>query len=388
MQSGDGYLEEKQMHKKNFLIVTASIGSGHVKAAEAVAHEIKTKYADASIRIVDFMSGETSWINALMKQCYLKMLDFVPNLYEFLYNFTGGHAGGGLVQGVLSAVMKRNMASLVRRYAPDAVICTHPCPAGAAASLKSSCQQGFLFATLITDYSVHQMWVYHNVDVYFVAREQMKADLMAEGLEQASIIVSGIPVDRSFGDAIPREESLERLGLCGELPVVLIMGGGLGLGGMDFALSQLEKQSERLQILVVAGRNQALLKKVQRFATASHHIVRAWGYTDEVRLLMSASSFLISKPGALTITEALTAGLPVLLHEPIPGPETDNAVYMAACGTALWIRSDERLAGAIAELLHHPEQLQQMRERAAACRHPRAAACIVDELVHRMAADH
>lgn len=48
MQSGDGYLEEKQMHKKNFLIVTASIGSGHVKAAEAVAHEIKTKYADAS----------------------------------------------------------------------------------------------------------------------------------------------------------------------------------------------------------------------------------------------------------------------------------------------------------------------------------------------------
>lgn len=371
------------MPRKSFLIVTASIGSGHVKAAEAVAHEIKTEYADASIRIVDFMSGETSWLNAFMKQCYLTMLAFVPNLYEFLYNFTGGHAGGGLVQGVLSTVMKRNMASLVRRCRPDVVVCTHPFPAGAASSLKGSGKQHFLFATVITDYSVHQMWVYHNVDVYFVARAKMQEDLAAEGIPRESVVVSGIPVERSFGTPIAREAALQALDLRADWPVVLIMGGGLGLGGMDFALAQLEKQPEPLQILVVAGRNQALLKKVQRFAAASHHQVRAWGYTDQVRTLMSAASFLISKPGALTITEALTVGLPVLLHEPIPGPETDNAVYMSECGTALWIRSDYRLAGAIAEVLHQPEKLAEMRQQAAGCRHPQAAAVIVAELVRR-----
>lgn len=374
------------MPKKSFLIVTASIGSGHVKAAEAVAHEIKTEYADASIRIVDFMSGETSWLNAFMKECYLKMLDFVPNLYEFLYNFTGGHAGGGLVQGVLSAVMRRNMASLVRRYQPDAVICTHPFPAGAASSLKAAGKASFLFATVITDYSVHQMWIYPNVDMYFVARDKMKQDLAAEGLPAGHIYVTGIPVERSFGEALPQAEARQLLGLVPEGPVVLIMGGGLGLGGMDFALAQLEKQTVPLQILVVAGRNRALLRKVERFAVHSHHRVLAWGYTDQVRVMMSAASFLISKPGALTITEALSIGLPVLLHEPIPGPETDNAVYMAECGTALWVRSDERLAAAIDEVLRQPACLQAMRARAAACRHPEAAALIVHALFQRLGA--
>ena len=95
---------------------------------------------------------------------------------------------------------------------------------------------------------------------------------------------------------------------------------------------------------------------------------------------------MISKPGALTITEALSIGLPVLLHEPIPGPETDNAVYMAECGTALWVRSDERLAAAIDEVLRQPACLQAMRARAAACRHPEAAASIVHALFQRLGA--
>ena len=122
-------LAEKQ---KSFLLVTASIGSGHIKAAYAVAEALKIKYPDAAVNIVDFTAVRVSPANAFMKWSYLTMLRFVPNLYELMFRFTGSRAVGGVTQTVLNFIMARDMHKLVRKYRPDAVICTHPFPSGAA----------------------------------------------------------------------------------------------------------------------------------------------------------------------------------------------------------------------------------------------------------------
>jgi len=381
---GERDLEEPEMQGKSFLIVAASIGAGHVKAAEAVADELKIKYPEAAIRIVDFTMWRVSWATAFMKAAYLAILHFVPNLYEFLYKFTGGRAGGISVQSLISVITQYDIAALIKKYRPDAIICTHPFPAGATSWLKKKHPDDFLFATVITDYSVHQMWIYPNVDRYFVAREAMKTDLIAAGLTPQHICVTGIPVTGSFHRAEDRPGILRALGLTDTQPVVLIMGGGLGLGGVDFALMQLEKMTMPLQILVVAGRNAELKARVEAIAARSQHKVEAWGYSTRVRELMAAATLLISKPGALTISEALAAELPMLLHEPIPGPETENAVYAARRGTAIWLKSDEKLGEAIADVLTHPERLDEMRENARQVKRPFAAreivACLSESL--------
>ena len=192
--------------------------------------------------------------------------------YEFLYKFTSGrnsHRDGFSVQSLLSLIMKRTMASLVRQYHPDVVICTHPFPAGAASFLKRSSRQSFLFAAVMTDYSVHEMWVYPNVDLYFVACEAMKCDLVEEGIPGQRIFVTGIPVYRGFAQlAGEKEKIFTTLGLQVNLPVVLLMGGGLGLGGMDITLQQLEAVETPLQILAVAGQNQLLLEKLTLMLSA------------------------------------------------------------------------------------------------------------------------
>ena len=186
------------MRGKNFLIIAASIGSGHVKAAEAIAEALKIKEPNASITIIDFTEWGISWATAFMKATYLMMLRVVPDLYKLMYKFTGGKAGGLSVQSLISFITKRDIAALVKKYKPDALICTHPFPAGAASWFKKSHPDSFLFGTLITDYSVHQMWIYQNVDCYFVAREAMKTDLLSAGLPQEQIFVTGIPISNRF----------------------------------------------------------------------------------------------------------------------------------------------------------------------------------------------
>ena len=186
------------MREKHFLIIAASIGSGHIKAAEAVGDALKTKYPDAQIQTEDFTMWRISWATAFMKACYLFMLRFIPNLYELMYRFTGGKAGGLSVQSLISAFTARDIAALVKKHRPEAVICTHPFPAGAASWRKKRHPDEFLYSTVITDYSVHQMWIYPNVDCYFVAREEMKTDLIAAGLPAEKIFVTGIPVISKF----------------------------------------------------------------------------------------------------------------------------------------------------------------------------------------------
>ena len=164
-----------------------------------------------------------SWATAFMKACYLFMLRFIPNMYELMYRFTGGRSGGLSVQSLISAFTARDIAALVKKYRPEAVICTHPFPAGAASWRKKRHPKEFLYATVITDYSVHQMWIYPNTDCYFVAREEMKTDLIAARVQPEKVFVTGIPVTSKFHQREDREVILESLGLSPERKTVLFI---------------------------------------------------------------------------------------------------------------------------------------------------------------------
>ena len=354
---------------KSFLLVTASIGSGHEKAASAIAEGIQAYFPDARIDTVDFMRWDTSFINAFMKSCYLKMLALVPNLYEFMYRFTDGNRKGGFIQLLMAQAMSRSIKRLVRKYRPDVIICTHPFPAEAVSHLGDSWRQQFVSVAVITDYSVHRMWICPNMDLYFVGCDLMKKQLIADGIREDTIHVTGIPVSRDFYQAWDKAACRQAAGLSQDLPVVLLMGGGLGLGRIVAALEQLEKLEPRLQLLVAAGRNHELKAQAERFGGNSHHCVHVYGFTDKVCQLMGASDILVTKPGALTLTEAMAMGLPMVLHEPIPGPETDNARYMSGCGAAVWLHAGDNLACVIRDLLSEQYALSDMAM--AARRHAR-----------------
>ena len=363
----------------NILILTASIGSGHIKAAEAVAQELCRQLPDAKVTTVDFMSRQTSLLHWLMKRIYLVMLAFVPNLYDVFYKVSGGSSGGFVAQGAFAAVMQPVISRLLRHVQPDAVICTHPFPEGAASLWKRRHHSRLPLSVVMTDYSLHQIWLYPQVEQYFMATEAMCREMQEHGFAREILNAAGIPVDSRLL-SLPEKAAVRRmLGIPEDQPTLLLMGGGLGLGGIEATLAELEKIVQPLTLLVVAGRNERLLQETGAFAKSSHHRVKCWGYTDKVHELMRAADLLLTKPGALTISEAFVLGLPMLLHDPIPGPETENAVYATRHGAAVWLHPGEKLAPAVRELLAG-DCLAAMAEKARACARPEAAAVIAGQI--------
>ena len=366
---------------RRYLIMTASIGSGHIQAAEAITREVRRLDPDAIIEIVDFMSRGVSTVNWLLKRLYLLMLAFVPDLYDRCYQFAGGKGTGRLSDMAFSLVMYRQMAHLIDAYHPDTVLCTHPFPEGACSFIKKFSRRQFRLSVVLTDYSLHEIWMYPRVDDYFVAIPSMRDGLIAKGFAPERVHATGIPVDRKILELPDQKSARQALDLATDQPVVLLMGGGLGLGGIEAMLDDLERIDGPLTLLVVAGRNEDLELAVRRRVEASRHELHVWGFTQRAKLLMRASDLLVTKPGALTMSEAFILGLPAVLHDPIPGPEEENAVYATAHDAAVWVHPGESLADAVQALLAHPERLGKLRAGAKACGRPAAALDIAQALV-------
>ena len=354
------------MERARVLILTASIGAGHTRAAEAIRAALTShpQARELQVDVVDFMAHEVSAIHYLMKRIYLTMLRFVPDLYDVFFRIAGKKTSGGIVRGAFAQVMVRTMGRIVKAYAPDLIVATHPFPEGAAALWRMRHGGSFALAVLLTDYALHAIWLVHGVDQYFVATEEMAEQMAARGFDPCAVHATGIPIAQA-DYALTRRAAQERAGLHEDLPTLLLMGGGLGLGGMERTLAALETVERRLAILVAAGRNAVLEAHARRLAQTSRHVIRVFSYTDEVAVLMRAADLLITKPGGLTVSEAFAAGLPLLLHDPIPGPETENAVYATRYGAAVWLHPGERMAAAVEEILAH--RIPEMRRAARGC---------------------
>ena len=351
------------------LILSASIGSGHTKAAQALK-----KILGDSAQVVDFMAKEISLLNWLTKKFYLAALKFIPDLYDRIYKFADGKKVGVSTRFLSSALMYLPFARLLNKFRPDVVICTHPFPEAAASLWKflhAKSEKNFLLAAVLTDYSLHEIWIFGEVDAYFVATEEMKLELAAHCRAGQKIFATGIPIDEKFSFAKKFSDSPRTK--------ILIMGGGLGLGSIEETLLELDKIKSPLKISVVAGQNENLSARLKKLREKISHEVEVLGYVSDVDKLMAAADLLITKPGALTITEAFAAGLPLILHAPIPGPEFKNAIYAVNHGAAISV-GDKKISEVVEELLQKPARLAEMKICAEKISKPFAAREIIERL--------
>lgn len=357
----------------NVLILSASIGSGHTKAAEAIQCVMRNVQCVMNVKVIDFMDKDISTLNWLTKKFYLAALRFIPDLYDRIYKFADGRKVGVSARFLSSALMYLPFARLLNKYNPDVVICTHPFPEAAASLWKflhAKSDKNFLLAAVLTDYSLHEIWIFGEVDAYFVATEDMKRELATHCRAGQKIFATGIPIDEKFSDVkrIPNS-----------CTTILIMGGGLGLGSIEETLSELNKVKSPLSIIVVAGQNENLSARLKKLQGKISHPLKIFGYVSNVDKLMATADLLITKPGALTMTEAFAAGLPLILHAPIPGPEFKNAEYAVAHGAAISV-GDRKISAVIEELLRESTRLVEMKRCAKKIARPNAATEIIERI--------
>lgn len=363
-------MEDIKTH--NILIVSASIGSGHTQAANAVRDELTRCSPGSQVTVVDFLEG-TGWLG-MIKETYLKMLDVVPHAYEFLYRWSQGQLPGSKVKKITALAMKTRLLGLLRQYRPDLVVFTHPFPCCAAAYLRRTQRISTPLHAIITDFATHQLWVHKEINLYFAPNAAVAEALCGMGIAQSRISTTGIPISLKF---INRDQVSSKP----QEPVVLIMGGGLGLGAVEQAVVALAALKLPLRLIVIAGSNRGLQERLRAYQKLSPHSIEILGYTERIPELMAQASLLITKPGALTCSEALAMHLPLVLYDPILGQEAANADYLISQGTAVRIETEQRLASVVGQLLANAAEIEAMRMNACSVARPYAAVDIADTIL-------
>jgi processive 1,2-diacylglycerol beta-glucosyltransferase len=309
------------------------------------------------------------------------MVKTVPDMYRFMYNRAERATKIPHFRRMISTMTAANLRGLIAERRPDVVVCTHAFPCGVMAEYKRTIDPNVRVVGVVTDFVVHPFWIYTDVDVYAVATAEMRDVLIAHGVRPERIVVSGIPVDARF--ARPRlapEELRYALGLPMDLPIVLLMAGGLGLGRLDAMLRSLRRLDLPIAAVAIAGRNASLYSRLRATAPRIDYPLRTYGFIDNVFDYMHAADVLLTKPGGLTTSEALAAEVPMIISEPLPGQEERNTRYLVDNRAALSAQRPNEILEAVARLAGSPLERSRLRTRAYPLRRPDAARSVAERI--------
>jgi processive 1,2-diacylglycerol beta-glucosyltransferase len=360
-------------------ILHATAGSGHKRAAEALAAAISRLRPGALVREMDTLVFASRLYRDTYAASYNAMAARAPRLWGALYRSWAAAPVNRSTAPVRLAMDRLNLRRLVRvleREGPDAVVCTHFLPVEALSPRRGGGRLRVPLYCVITDFTAHPFWAFPHVDRYFVASERVAQELAGHGVARDRIDVTGIPVDPKFDQTIGRDEARARLAIDARRPAVLIMGGGGGIGPLAEVAERLAALALEPLVIVVCGLNARLKSEIETLPAARAGHVRALGYTHDVNLLLEACDVVVSKAGGLTCSEALIKRTPLVIFRPTPGQEERNAEYLEAGGAAIHADDVHAVESAVGRWLADAEARERVREGAARLATPHAAETI------------
>jgi processive 1,2-diacylglycerol beta-glucosyltransferase len=360
----------------NIAILSCNYGGGHQRVAEVLVDELRQRSPGCHVEIHDYIEtyiGHRS--NLAFTSLYFGSVRWAPRLYRWFYRATSAISPHSPVQRCINRLGKRRLADFLRTQRPDIVVCTYCLPAGGMSELKREGRTDVPCVTVITDHAIHSQWIHPGIDLYLVSSEHVRHGIVAHGISPDRVLSTGIPVSPALGTPLDRHALRRQYGLDPALPTILVMVGAYNLmrGALD-VYRRVIKLPRPAQVLCVCGKDERLRQAVERLAQEAAMPVRVFGYVREIPALMAMSDLMVSKAGGVTTSEALAAGLPMILVNPIPGQEEENTAFLQAVGAAIVAPRPADLRSLIADLLDNPERLARLREGARQVKRPDAAA--------------
>ncbi|CAB3391473.1 conserved protein of unknown function [Kyrpidia spormannii] len=344
------------------ILLTDDFGSGHTLAAVAVAEAWNRRHPDARVEVVRSLERSHPMLTHMVIGTYLMLLRRWPSAYRWMYQATEGqprlHVGAS---GLLGVIYARSFMMWMTRQNVDWAMTTHPFSLALLERFRQSGWRG-KFGTLVTDFHVHRFWWSPEADWYCVPFPWMRDELIDLGYPRERVHVTGFPLRPAFSRAIPKAQALARLGW-EDVPRVLCMGGGLGLGNVRQWLDWLDESPADFEMVVVAGRNRRLYKELAQRAAGWRHALRILGYRDDIQDVFAASDVLVTKPGTATVVEAAAMGLPMVCAVPLPGHEEDNARALAKLGVISGPTKGVEMRQAVERLLLDEEVRRRVKDR-------------------------
>jgi processive 1,2-diacylglycerol beta-glucosyltransferase len=350
------------------LILSASVGAGHVRAAEAIEAALERSGAAVTVANYDVLAMMPPAFRKLYRDGYFEMVRRAPRLLGWLYERTDKPFHKDQVRAKLEQAGAARLLRKIREFDPDVTICTHFLPTVLVERERRKDRCHTRIITVVTDFEVHGMWLAAPSDHYFVATAEAKAHLEALGIAASAITATGIPTHPVFTENKDRAKLRRKHGWREDLPALLLSAGGFGAGHAERIVQNLIDAGLRAQIIAVCGKNAALKSSIEKIANKHKDrdlpVVVATGFTNEMDEFMAAADLMIGKPGGLTTSESLIKGLGWVVVNPIPGQEEKNALYLLEQGAGVWADNLHTLGFKVRALLEQPGRLTEMRRNA------------------------
>jgi processive 1,2-diacylglycerol beta-glucosyltransferase len=369
---------------QRILVLSASVGGGHLRAAEAVELALKQLRPQALVRNVDVLELTNRFFRRVYsKYLYLNLVNKAPHVLGYFYDLLDQPSRSGKNRGdrlrlVLQTLNLKPFIRFLHSEPWDLVINTHFLPAELIASLRRKEKIDLPQVTVTTDFETHRLWVNQPCERYFTATDEGAIYLQSWGVPKTDVLATGIPIHPVFSEPKDRGACLARHGLTADRPVVLQLAGGFGVGPIEKLFRSLLDVEVPLHIVTVAGRNKELKERLHGVPCPERHQVQVIGFTKQIDELMAVADLVVSKPGGLTTSEALASGAAMVIVNPIPGQESRNSDFLLENGAAIKVNSAATLAHKVTSLLSDPARLQRLRDNARRVGRPRAAFEIVE----------
>ena len=369
---------------KKVLILSASVGAGHLRAADALEKAFVKLNAAEEVKNIDVLNYTNPLFRRLYGKAYLDMVNTMPEVLGWMYDSLDKPWQNEKRRLALDRLNTQPLIKLLKSEKPDIAVCTHFLPAEIISWLRAkekiSCPQ----AIVVTDFDAHALWLCHHYEKYFVALEETKVHLEKVGIPAAKITVSGIPIDPVFAETKDKNEMREKYGLEKDKITILVSAGGFGVGNIEHLLSALAEMKTPAQIVALCGRNEELKAKLEKLAVeklnGENVTFKPIGFTTAMDEYMSAADVIVGKPGGLTTSEALAKGLVFVVVNPIPGQEERNSDHLLEEGCAIKCNNLPTLAYKFDKLLSDPQRFARMKENVSKMARPNSAEEIVKNL--------
>lgn len=347
-----------------FLILSSSFGDGHSKAAKAIRSYIEK--IDKTSEIITI--GPDEYIGPIYDRIsmnfYLNIIKIAPRLYSGLFKMADEYDMPKNIIKIFQKIFNFKLKKLIKDFNPDFIICTHPFPLQYVATIKNNLPKKIKIISIITDFCAHNIYLYPETDMYIVGSKFLKSKFVERGIKQEKISPIGIPIDSAFLKKEDKKEIRKKLNLPNKT-TIMIMGGGFGFGKIkEMVLSLMENKND-LEILVITGNNKKLKKDLEILVSEkqkNNFII--YGYSNQIPELMSVSDFLITKPGGLTLSEALAKNTTIITYSPLPGQEEYNSDFLQKFGAAYSLENCLDINSVLDNLINNKALLEKLKKSA------------------------
>lgn len=369
---------------RKVLVLSASAGAGHIRAAQAIEKALVKLNAAEEIQNIDTLQYTNKLFRSLYSKAYIEMVKKAPGVFGWLYDYTDKPWQNERKRLAFTKLNTRRFIKMLTTYQPDIIICTYFLPAEIISWLKAKQRINARQVITVTDFDVHAMWLCHHFEQYFVSLEETREHLKQLGVPEKKLTVSGIPIDPVFAERKDKKEMRQKYGLAPEKLTILVSAGGFGVGPIENMMMVLQKLRTPAQIVAMCGHNEELRKRLNYLSDMKfngHVKIHPVGFTDQMDEYMSASDILLGKTGGLTTSEALAKGLVFVIVNPIRGQEERNSDHLLEHGVGVRCNNIPVLAYKIDKMLEEPGRFEMMQRRSLAMGRPNAAVDIVQKIL-------